>query len=80
VTVDLVAPGRFDTDRVRTLDGRRAAASGTSPDGYPASGRGRGTRSADEVGAMVVFPASDAASYLTGQSLLHDGGLVLHVG
>jgi 3-oxoacyl-[acyl-carrier protein] reductase len=84
VTVNLVAPGRFDTDRVRMLDERRAAAAGTSveafrraaEDGIPIGRYGR----AEELGAVVAFLASDGAAYLTGQSILLDGGLVPHVG
>jgi 3-oxoacyl-[acyl-carrier protein] reductase len=84
VTANLVAPGRFDTDRVRGLDERRAAAAGTSlvdfqrrtQEGIPIGRYGR----AEELGAVVAFLASDAASYLTGQSILLDGGLVPHVG
>jgi 3-oxoacyl-[acyl-carrier protein] reductase len=84
VTVNLVAPGRFDTDRVRTLDERRASAAGTTleefvrrtEDSIPIGRYGR----AEELGGVVAFLASDAASYLTGQSILLDGGLVPHVG
>ena len=84
ITVNLVAPGRFDTDRVRSLDQRRATGAGVSVDelrqraeqGIPIGRYGR----PEELGALVAFLASDAASYLTGQSILLDGGLVPHVG
>lgn len=80
VTVNLIAPGRFDTSRVRQLDEKRAAGAGLeyqefrtrSEMSIPSKRYGR----ADELGNMVSFIASDAASYLTGQTIVLDGGLI----
>lgn len=80
ITVNLVAPGRFDTDRIRELDAVRAEKAGESAEAFreraaaaiPAGRYGR----PDEMGELIAYLASDAAAYLTGQSLLMDGGLV----
>jgi len=80
ITVNLVAPGRFDTDRVRELDEGRALARGIDYAAYrhsfeqsiPSGRYGR----PEELGALIAFLASDTAAYLTGQSLLIDGGMI----
>jgi 3-oxoacyl-[acyl-carrier protein] reductase len=70
ITVNAIAPGRIDTDRLRSLYGE---------DGPPASDieqiplRRLGT--ASEVGAVVAFLASQRASYVTGTVIPVDGGL-----
>ncbi|QBI54983.1 SDR family oxidoreductase [Streptomonospora litoralis] len=80
ITVNMVSPGRIDTERVQTLDARKAERQGTaaeevrraSESAIPAGRYGR----PEELGAMVGFLAEERASYVTGQSLLVDGGLV----
>jgi 3-oxoacyl-[acyl-carrier protein] reductase len=80
VTVNMVSPGRIDTDRVRALDEARAQTQGISYDQYrsafektiPAQRYGQ----PGDLGALVAFLASDAAGYITGQSILVDGGMV----
>jgi 3-oxoacyl-[acyl-carrier protein] reductase len=80
VTVNLVLPGRIDTDRVRALDTARAIRTGESLEAIrrgsrneiPADRYGR----AEEFGAVVAFLASSQASYITGSMLRVDGGLI----
>ena len=80
ITANIVSPGRIDTDRVRTLDEHRAKAQGTSYEevrqsserSIPAQRYGK----PEDVGAVVAFLASEAAGYVTGQSVLVDGGMV----
>jgi 3-oxoacyl-[acyl-carrier protein] reductase len=80
ITVNMVSPGRVDTDRVRNLDEERAKREGTTyEEARSRSERtipmGRYGRPAD-IGELVAFLASESAGYITGQSILVDGGLV----
>jgi len=80
VTVNMVLPGRIDTDRVRQLDQGRAERSGVSIDDVKEASRaeipaGRYGRP-DEFAAAVAFLASQQAGYITGTMLPIDGGLV----
>jgi 3-oxoacyl-[acyl-carrier protein] reductase len=70
ITVNTIAPGRIDTDRLRAVYGA---------DGPPAAelehvpARRLGTPA--EVAAVVAFLASDHAAYVTGAVIPVDGGL-----
>jgi 3-oxoacyl-[acyl-carrier protein] reductase len=69
ITVNSIAPGRIDTDRIRELypDG---------PSEHDLAGiplRRLGT--AREIGDVVCFLASERASYVTGATIAVDGGL-----
>jgi len=83
IRVNSLAPGRFDTDRVRQLDSGRAEAQGISPEtlvartseGIPLGRYGDPI----ELGRMAAFLLSPAASYITGTSNQVDGGLVTSV-
>lgn len=79
VTVNVVAPGRIDTDRVRQLDAVAAERSGRSIEEARAGSEGsipmgRYGRT-EEFAALVGFLASEDAGYITGQSILVDGGM-----
>lgn len=80
VTVNMVLPGRIDTDRVASLDQAAAERAGTTPDqakarsvaAIPAGRYG----TPEEFAAVVTFLASAAASYVTGEQVRCDGGMV----
>ncbi len=79
VLINTIGPGRFDTDRVRDLDKKRAVAASITPEeqrertAKEISIRRYGQ--AEEFAKPVVFFGSPANTYITGQALLVDGGL-----
>jgi 3-oxoacyl-[acyl-carrier protein] reductase len=80
ITVNLIAPGKIDTARVRWLDDTRAERSGsTGADVRAASERdiplGR-YGEPGELAEVAVFLCSKAARYVSGTATLVDGGLV----
>ncbi|MCQ6562955.1 SDR family oxidoreductase [Paenibacillus mendelii] len=80
IRVNTIAPGRIDTDRVRSLDQARADQAGITSAAYKVKTEaviplGRYGQP-EELARVVAFFCSDAASYVTGQSLLVDGGMV----
>ncbi len=80
ILINTVGPGRIATDRVASLDEKRAGQLGVSIEelkkeseqGIPMGRYGEPA----EFAKAVVFLASGANTYLTGQSLVIDGGLV----
>jgi NAD(P)-dependent dehydrogenase (short-subunit alcohol dehydrogenase family) len=71
VRVNALAPGTVDTDMVRA----------TPPEAQQSMANAalmRRAASPDEMVGPVLFLASDASSFMTGQVLLADGGLVPH--
>lgn len=80
VRVNMLSPGRIVTPRLDALDEKRAGLEGTTVEAV----RERTARSiplgrlgrSEEFGKVAAFLLSDAASYLTGQSLLVDGGMI----
>lgn len=73
--VNVVLPGRIDTDRVREVD-----ATGDDPEevrrGWQASIPLRRYGRPEEFGTVAAFVTSPAASYMTGSVVTVDGGLV----
>lgn len=80
ITVNCVAPGRILTERRRRRLIEEGELKGLSPEAaffedahdVPLGRLGE----PDEVAAMVVFLASPRSSYITGQAIVVDGGLV----
>ncbi len=71
VTFNAVLPGRIATDRIASSYGSMEAAQAAAAAEVPAGRLGTPA----EVAAAAVFLCSAAASYVTGQSVLVDGGL-----
>ncbi|MYW96187.1 glucose 1-dehydrogenase [Amycolatopsis rubida] len=76
VRVNAVCPGPVDTRMMAALDAQRPAGSGPQ--------KGLAERvllnryaQPDEIGGVVAFLASDAASFMTGASIVVDGGLTI---
>jgi len=70
ITVNTIAPGQIDTERMRELYGADGPSSKTLRR-IPVGRLG----TADEVGAVAAFLASERASYVTGTVIPVDGGL-----
>jgi len=83
ITVNLVLPGRIQTDRTGQLDASNARAQGKTIEqiteamlaSIPAGRYGR----VEEFADVVCFLASERASYVTGSMIRVDGGAVRHV-
>lgn len=79
ITVNNVAPGYTATDRVKQLSAHRAATSGQTEqqieklwtDQIPLGRLGR----PEEIADAIVWLASERASFVTGQTVLVDGGM-----
>ena len=77
ILVNVVAPGRIQTERIEELDQINAQKSGQAVEevrrvsiaGIPLGRLGR----PEELANLVVFLASEAASYITGQAIMVDG-------
>jgi 3-oxoacyl-[acyl-carrier protein] reductase len=78
VTINFLLPGAFDTARLRSNTEAAAERQGTSPDELAERRRGEipAGRFGEpaEFGAACAFLCSAQAGYITGQSLLLDGG------
>lgn len=80
IRVNAVAPGCFDTRMAQLPDGSREYESEWFQDIYIKWGRlplGR-TGRFEELAGAVYFFCSDDSSYVTGQTLLVDGGVSVH--
>jgi len=70
ITVNVVAPGFIDTDMTRVLpEDQRTALLGQIPLNRLGS--------ANDIAAAVVFLASDAGGYITGETLHVNGGMLM---
>jgi 3-oxoacyl-[acyl-carrier protein] reductase len=75
-----MAPGRIDTDRLRSLDSSRAQSGGASVEEVRAASEkeipfGRYGKP-EEFGRVAAFLLSPAASYVSGSTVQVDGGLI----
>jgi 3-oxoacyl-[acyl-carrier protein] reductase len=75
VTLNTVHPGRIATDRTFGTGDSREAAEAYAREAVPAGRLG----AVEELAAAAVFLCSAPASYITGTTLLVDGGLTASV-
>jgi 3-oxoacyl-[acyl-carrier protein] reductase len=80
VTVNMVLPGRIDTERVAQLDQAAAKRTGTTTEQARESSQrtipvGRYGKP-EEFAAVAVFLAGEPAGYVTGEQVRCDGGLL----
>ncbi|HEV3306711.1 MAG TPA: SDR family oxidoreductase [Candidatus Sulfotelmatobacter sp.] len=79
ILVNNVGPGFTATDRLKELAVARSSASGKSEreifDGWAADAPLKRLGEPREVAETIVWLASEAASYITGQTILVDGGM-----
>jgi 3-oxoacyl-[acyl-carrier protein] reductase len=80
VTINHILPGAFDTDRLRSGFERTAKQTGgtveQAKEARTKTIPARRLGTPDEFGALCAYLCSAQAGYITGQSLLIDGGLV----
>jgi 3-oxoacyl-[acyl-carrier protein] reductase len=80
VTLNGVMPGRISTPRVHELDAARAEREGRSEEqireGHIATIPAGRYGNPEELGTLVAFLSSQRASYITGQLIAVDGGLI----
>jgi 3-oxoacyl-[acyl-carrier protein] reductase len=78
ILVNVIAPGRIQTERIEELDRLTAEKAGKSVDEVKRTSAGNVPLGRigrpEELANLVVFLASDAASYITGQAITVDGG------
>lgn len=80
ITINNYCPGIVGTDMWKKIDADLAKYLGTTPDGAAFKkytelvSLGRGSVPAD-LGKVVSFLASPDSDYMTGQSIIHDGGI-----
>jgi 3-oxoacyl-[acyl-carrier protein] reductase len=79
ILVNNVGPGYTATDRLKELAASRAKATGKSEaeifEGWAVDAPLKRLGEPREVAETIVWLASDRASYITGQTILVDGGM-----
>ena len=79
ITVNNVAPGYTATERLKELAGVRALAEGTSPDTiyeqWASAAPLKRLGGPGEIADVIVWLASQKAAFITGQTVLADGGI-----
>jgi 3-oxoacyl-[acyl-carrier protein] reductase len=83
ITVNIVAPGRIATDRIKFLDQAKAKREGRTVEdvmdestaSIPAGRLGK----PEEYGDVVAFLASERAAYITGSIVRVDGGMIASI-
>ncbi len=80
ILINAIGPGRFDTDRIQQLDRDKSERTGLSLEEVKAGSLmniplGRYGRP-EEYARLALFLGSAANSYITGQTILADGGMV----
>lgn len=80
IRINNLVPGRIDTDRVRELDSKKASMKGISIEEIQSIEEAQITLqrygTTDEFGKVGAFLLSDAASYITGSTIVVDGGKI----
>jgi 3-oxoacyl-[acyl-carrier protein] reductase len=79
ILVNNVGPGFTATERLKELAGVRALADGTTPEEvyqqWAADAPVNRLGEPSEIADLIVWLASERASYITGQTVLADGGM-----
>jgi 3-oxoacyl-[acyl-carrier protein] reductase len=75
VTLNSLLPGRIDTDRLAVLYGSREAAAEQAKREIPAGRLG----TVEEFAAVAAFLCSQRAGYVTGETVMIDGGMTRSV-
>lgn len=79
ITVNTIAPGPILTDRLRQLQHKQAESAGVGMDEqlrrYAANIPVRRVGQPEEIGALCAFLCSANAGFLTGQTIVVDGGI-----
>jgi 3-oxoacyl-[acyl-carrier protein] reductase len=80
ILVNAIGPGRFDTERIRQLDRALAEKKGLPVEQVSKASLSRiplgRYGDPEEYGRLAVFLGSEANTYITGQTILADGGMV----
>lgn len=83
ITVNSILTGYFDTERLASLNSKKAVQMGISPDEVTNRLKAmvplRRLGKPEEYGYLAAFLASDLAAYLTGTAIPLDGGLLKSV-